>query len=193
MAKKYYDENGNEVKRKGGCLKWVGIALVALLVIGVIGSLLSGGDDSNTTNNDQDTTEQQSESTEEDNTADTLAIGDTAEINGIKFTVNNIEFTDERNQFAESNPERVIRIDYTLENGQDEDYAFGVDTQLYVDGKQADTYPLGGTDGDIGFGSVSAGRTVDSSVYYGVDGQDIELEWRPIFSTGDKAIWKLSE
>ena len=63
-----------------------------------------------------------------------------------------------------------------------------MDMQLYVDGKKADTYPLG-TD----MGSVSAGRTVDSITYFGVDGENIELEWQPMFSLSDKAIWDLTE
>ncbi|KAA9218671.1 MULTISPECIES: DUF4352 domain-containing protein [Aerococcus] len=190
MAKKLYDENGNEVKR-GGCLKWIGIGIIALIALFIIGSLFSGDKKSvNTESSKSQTSESQSSSKKENKK---LAVGDAAEIDGIKFKVNNVEFTDERNQFAESNPERVIKISYTLENGQDKDYAFGADTQLYVDGKKAKTYPLSGSDGDIGFGSVSAGRTVDSTVYYGVDGKDIELEWQPLFSVGEKAIWKLSK
>ncbi|WP_195853167.1 DUF4352 domain-containing protein [Aerococcus sanguinicola] len=190
MAKKYYDENGNEVKR-GGCLKWIGIGIIVIIVLIILGAIFSNGENNLDIADSGDNQTSQNQSVKEGEKS--LAVGDSAEIDNIKFTVNSVEFTDERNQFAESNPERVIKINYTLENGQDEDYAFGIDTQLYVDGKKANTYPLGGIDGDIGFGSVSAGRTVDSSVYYGVDGQDIELEWQPMFSTKDKAIWKLSE
>ena len=42
--KKYFDENGVEVKKRGGCLKWFGIALVALIVIVAIGTI-SGGEE----------------------------------------------------------------------------------------------------------------------------------------------------
>ena len=33
MARKYYDENGTVVKKRGGCLKWFGIALIALIIL----------------------------------------------------------------------------------------------------------------------------------------------------------------
>ncbi|WIW73992.1 DUF4352 domain-containing protein [Aerococcus tenax] len=188
-----YDENGNEVKR-GGCLKWVGIAVLVLVVLLVIGSIMGGNDKSSQSSSDATSqSAEKSKDKKEEKKDKKLSVGETAEIDGIKFTVNSVEFTDQRNQFAETNPERVIKISYTLENGQNKDYAFGADTQLYVDGKKAKTYPLGGTDGDVGFGSVSAGRTVDSTVYYGVDGKDIELEWQPLFSVGNKAIWKLDK
>ena len=117
-----------------------------------------------------------------------LAVGDSATIDDITLTVNSVSFTDERNSYADTTPERVIAIEYTLENGQEEDYPFGMDMDLYVDGKKADTYPLG-TD----FGSVSTGRAVDSVAYFGVDGEEIELEWQPMFGMEDKAVWDLAE
>lgn len=191
--KKYYDENDVEVKKRGGCLKWVGIGVLVIIVIGVLGAVFGGGDESADTATEASssevsaTEESTSEETPEAKT-DLLAVGDSATIDDITVTVNNVSFTDERNEFADTTPERVIAIEYTLENGQEEDYPFGMDMQLYVDGKKADTYPLG-TD----MGSVSAGRTVDSITYFGVDGENIELEWQPMFSLSDKAIWDLTE
>ena len=117
-----------------------------------------------------------------------LVVGDSATIDDITLTVNSVTFTDERNSYADTTPERVIAIEYTLENGQEGDYPFGMDMDLYVDGKKADTYPLG-TD----FGSVSTGRAVDSVAYFGVDGEEIELEWQPMFGMEDKAVWDLAE
>ena len=193
MARKYYDENGNVVKKRGGCLKWIGIGVLVIIVIGVLGTVFGGWDESADTATEASssevsaTEESTSEETPEAKT-DLLAVGDSATIDDITVTVNNVSFTDERNEFADTTPERVIAIEYTLENGQEEDYPFGMDMQLYVDGKKADTYPLG-TD----MGSVSAGRTVDSITYFGVDGENIELEWQPMFSLSDKAIWDLTE
>ena len=38
MRKKLYDENGNEVKR-GGCLKNIGIGIIAIIVIFIIAGI----------------------------------------------------------------------------------------------------------------------------------------------------------
>lgn len=48
MARRLYDEHGNEVRvrRRGGCLKWLGIGLILFVAIGFIGSM--GQDDSTT-------------------------------------------------------------------------------------------------------------------------------------------------
>ena len=171
--------------------------LGALAVVLMIGACANTVDDKD--ENVEDSTEQV-ESTEivEEVKADEessveeqsqlLVVGDSETIDDVTLTVNSVSFTDERNEFADTTPERVIAIEYTLENGQEEDYPFGIDMDLYVDGKKAETYPLG-TD----FGSVSAGRAVDSVAYFGVDGEEIELEWQPMFSLSDKAIWDLTE
>lgn len=191
--KKFYDENGVEVKKRGGCFKWIGIGVLVIIVIGVLGAVFGGGDESADTATESSssevsaTEESTSEETPEAKT-ELLAVGDSATVDDITVTVNNVSFTDERNEFADTTPERVIAIEYTLENGQEEDYPFGMDMQLYVDGKKSDTYPLGAD-----MGSVSAGRTVDSVSYFGVDGENIELEWQPMFSLSDKAIWDLTE
>lgn len=171
--------------------------LGALAVVLVIGACANTVDDKD--EKVEDSTEQ-TESTEvvEEVKADEessveeqpqlLAVGDSATIDDITLTVNSVSFTDERNSYADTTPERVIAIEYTLENGQEEDYPFGMDMDLYVDGKKADSYPLG-----MDLGSVSAGRAVDAVSYFGVDGEEIELEWQPVFSLSDKAVWDLTE
>src|SRR5699024_5038184 len=62
--KKYYDENGVEVKKRGGCFKWIGIVLAIIIVLAVIGAITGGGDsDSNETT----TTESSSNESSEEN------------------------------------------------------------------------------------------------------------------------------
>ena len=168
--------------------------------LGALAVVLMIGACANTTDDKEEKVEDSTEQTEvvEEVKADEessveklpelLVVGDSATIDDITLTVNSVSFTDERNSYADTTPERVIAIEYTLENGQEEDYPFGMDMDLYVDGKKADTYPLG-TD----FGSVSAGRAVDSVAYFGVDGEEIELEWQPMFGMEDKAVWELTE
>src|SRR5699024_8102996 len=71
--KKYYDENGVEVKKRGGCFKWIGIALAAIIVLVLIGSIVGGGDsDSNEATTTESTTTESSsnESAEEKSTSE---------------------------------------------------------------------------------------------------------------------------
>ncbi|GEN49519.1 hypothetical protein [Alkalibacterium pelagium] len=89
---------------------------------------------------------------------------------------------------GEADPENVIAIYYTLENGTDDDYGYGMDFDVYVDGSQADTYP-----NDNSMGSVSSGRSTDGVAHYAVNGETIEVEWEPLFSfSGEKGIWDVT-
>ncbi|WP_373786664.1 Ltp family lipoprotein [Jeotgalibaca porci] len=66
--KKFYDENGVEVKKRGGCLKWIGIALAVIIILTLIGSIVGGGDSDS---NEVTTTESSSnESSEENSTSE---------------------------------------------------------------------------------------------------------------------------
>lgn len=118
----------------------------------------------------------------------TLTVGDSYTIDDITLTITDVSFTDERNQFEEDEPENVIRIDYELENNSDSDYAYGMDFDVYADGRKMDTYA-----NTIDIGSVSAGRTVDGTTHFGVEGDDIEIEWSPLLSfTDEVAIWSVN-
>jgi len=197
--KKIKGEDGKEyiVKEKKPFYKrWWFIGLVVIIVIG---ALASGGDEESAdVADDQESTEQvegeaeaegetggSEEATEE---PQNLAMGESATIDDITVTVTDASFTDERNEFAEEDPEQVIAINYTLENSAEDDYPFGADMQVYVDGTQASSYPLGSD-----LGSVSSGRSVESTAYYGVNGEQVELEWQPMFSfDNERAIWDIS-
>lgn len=62
------------------------------------------------------------------------------------FKINSVKTTKERNEFADSQPEQVIIVNYTYENiGSDEDvYVDGVlnFTVIDEDGNVCDTYPV---------------------------------------------------
>ena len=52
MAKKYYDENGNEVKvkqKRGGCLKWLLYGFIVIVVLGACGALLGDSEEEDVT------------------------------------------------------------------------------------------------------------------------------------------------
>lgn len=199
--KKFYDENGNEVKakeKKPFYKKWW-FWLIIVIVVG--GGALGGGAEEATETEPTETAAPAEETTSETEEADTtetsaeeeveepadelLSVGDSVTIDDVTMTVNSVEYTDERNEFDDTNPENVIKISYTLENGASEDYPYGADFQVYADGSLMETYP-----NDNSMGSVSAGRSVEGVAHFGVNGEEIEIEWAPLFSmSGEKGVW----
>lgn len=198
--KKFYDENGNEVtgvkEKKPFFKKWWFWLIVVVILIAALGG---GGKESADTTEASDATSEtttetsSSESTNESSSEEpaetgTLVIGDSFTTDDITVTVTNAYFTDQRNQFDESNPEQVIAIEYILENNSETDYPFGMDFQVYVDGALTDTYA-----NENSMGSVSAGRSVEAIAHYGVNGTTIEAEWEPMMSfSGEKGVWDVT-
>ena len=69
MAKKYYDENGNEVKvkqKRGGCLKWLLYGFIVMIVLGACGALLDDGEEEVTEEQKTEEIVDKEESKEED-------------------------------------------------------------------------------------------------------------------------------
>lgn len=65
--KKYYDENGNPVKKKHSILKWVGIAIGVLFVLGIIGSMFGGGENDESASTANTVQTEQTNETSSDN------------------------------------------------------------------------------------------------------------------------------
>lgn len=198
-----------EQKKRGGCLKWIVIIFGVLILLGACTALLSGGDNktNNTTedaaeesdNSNVENTEESSEETEdtadvveeETETVDTnLTIGETSTIDDISLTVDNAYYTDERNEFADINPDTVLMVEVTIENNSGTDYPVGMDLSLYVDGSKAETYPVATL-----MDSVSDGRSVSGQQTFAIMGEpsEIELEFSPFMSfSGEKAIYTIT-
>ena len=69
MAKKYYDENGNEVKvkqKRGGCLKWLLYGFILMILLGACGALLDDGEEEVTEEQKTEEIVDKEESKEED-------------------------------------------------------------------------------------------------------------------------------
>ena len=77
MTKKYYDENGNEVKvkqKRSGCLKWLLYGFILMVVLGACGALLDDGEEEvteeqkteETVEKEEDSSEEKSEPVEEE-------------------------------------------------------------------------------------------------------------------------------
>lgn len=151
----------------------LGATALSVFVLAACSTSTSTSDSANS----QDATTTASEKT-------TYNVGDTITFdNSAQITINSVQFTDERNQFDTSNPERVLEVDYSVTNLSDKDYVLGTDIELYVGGKKMDTYPNGGT-----LDTISAGRSYDNAKqYFGVTGSgDFELEVKPSFDFNAK-------
>ena len=107
MAKKYYDENGNEVKvkqKRGGCLKWLLYGFIVIVVLGACGVLLDDSEEEVTeeqkTEPKEDASDEKEEKTEpiEEKSEDTKENTET-EVKTIediaKLNLNNVTETSE--------------------------------------------------------------------------------------------------
>lgn len=125
------------------------------------------------------------DSTEAKKGDEELTIGDTAEIDGIKFTLKNVTTTDDRNQFADTNPTMVVKIEYEVENNTDDSIAVGGDLELYDGtGNKMDLYPLENT-----MGSLQPGKKMQGTEHFGIEKGPIEIYFEPLFSFADPAIF----
>ena len=124
MAKKYYDENGNEVKvkqKRGGCLKWLLYGFILMVVLGACGALLDDDEEEDVTKEQKteekeeksEPVEEESEDTKEDTESEAKTIEDIANLN-----LNNVTETSEYDgeltitfePFFSSNDERMLII-----------------------------------------------------------------------------------
>lgn len=125
--------------------------------------------------NDEKQIEQSSNSQEEN-----FAIGDTISFEGeANIQVTSVAYTDERNQFADSQPLHVLVVTYDIENLSDKDYVIGNELELYVNGKKMETYPI-----TLNFDTISAGRTFEGAIqaFAITEEGEYELEVKSSFS-----------
>ena len=114
-----------------------------------------------------------------------FTIGDKVTFDNVaEYTITNVEWTDERNQFDKSNPDKVLKVTYNVKNLSEEDLPVGIGMTLYAGGKKMESYPNTNT-----MDTISAGRSIESAVaHFGVTGQgDLELEIKPAFDFKSKA------
>lgn len=200
-------------KQKGGVLKWVIIALVALIVIG---ALSGGNDDSNSgtkkvgTVSDSATSEanaqQASDAAESSETADPTApeteveeeapadvptvyhVGDILMDGDMRIVyMSSGEYTSDNDFLQPKDGYKYIFLQFSFENTStttDNSISF-YSFNGYADGYEADMF-YGGDD-DLS-ATLSAGRNTTGTVIFEVpvDSKDIEIEYEPNFFTQRK-------
>ncbi|WP_317437400.1 DUF4352 domain-containing protein [Thomasclavelia spiroformis] len=98
-------------------IKWI---VLAIIVLGVIGAAMGGND--NESEQKKDTkTEQTTEKKEEKKEKEIYDIGETAEVDGIKITVNSTRI--DEGIISAENGKQYFVLDITLENTTDEEFS----------------------------------------------------------------------
>lgn len=172
MAKKIIGEDGKEytIKEKKPFYKrvWFWI-LVVLIVLGAVGSTINN-----------DSTSNSAPASVNNKSEKTYTVGDTVTVGDVTYTLNGVELTDERNEFEDSNPEKVIKVTYHVKNNSDKDLPIGADLNAYgPDNKKLETYPLNDTTLD----AVAPGKEADVTTGFGLDGSGkVELQFAPLVS-----------
>lgn len=169
-----------------------------LLMLTLIFSLALVACDEGTTNTSNDNSEEMDKTDEntedvvenEDDSEEkrTLTVGDTVELDGVKFTLKSVTTTDERNEFEESDPTAVIKIEYELENLSDEEIPYGAEITVYdAEGNQMEIYPL-----DNSMGSLAPGKKVQGVEHHGIEAVGtIEIHFAPLLSFEDAAVFEV--
>lgn len=112
-------------------------------------------------------------------------VGDTAEVDGIKFTLKSVSTTDKRNDFADKDPKLVVKVEYEIENNSDSEIPIGADLQVYDGtGNQMESYPLDNT-----LGSLKPGKKIQGVQHFGIEEAPIEIYFQPTLSFGDEAVF----
>lgn len=156
--------------------------LIASLLLTIALAACGDTDSTDSTNDDKDTNQVEKKQEEKK-----LGIGDTAEVGNIKFTLKNVSLTDERNEFADQNPKMVVKIEYEIENGTDEEIPIGGDLEVYdATGNKMESYPLDNT-----LGSLKPGKKIQGVEHFGIEESPIEIYFQPMLSLDEPAVFEV--
>ena len=123
--------------------------------------------------------------------SDTNSIGDSVEIGDYTIKITEAYYTNERVEFEETDPDKVLVLSFELTNNSDEELTYtSNDFKVYVDNKEMKPYAL-----EAALGNVSPGRTVEEKTAIGIIGDgDIEIEWQPSINFDDLSVlWVLDD
>lgn len=123
-------------------------------------------------------------------TQDGLGVGDSAEVNGMTLIVEDVSYTDERNDYAEVDADEVIMLELSFENNSGDSYLMGSrDMEVMLDGEPAETYPVG----DIILDETDDGESTTGTLAYAVTGDpsEIELVFSPL-DAEDSAVFNIT-
>lgn len=164
------------------------LTAVTLLSIVLLAACSTSGNTPVKTGSSQSATAETSTSTSSQQ--ETFKVGDTITFKDeAEYVITGVEFTDERNEFADIPADKVLKVTYNVKNLSQEDLSVGMDLELYVGGKKMESYPNDNT-----IDTLSAGRSYENATaHFAVVGDgEMELEIEPLASFDSKpAIVKI--
>jgi len=182
-------------KKQGGKLKWIIIAVLAIIIIGAVAG---GGeddkphkvnDDSSTQASNQSQGNVDESSKEKEAGKDTFSIGETAEMNNVEVTMLNYEESEgsEFNKPTEGNV--FILAEFEISNNSDRELAISsvMSFEAYAD-DYALNYSFGAImekDGENQLdGSIAAGKKMK-----GIIGYEVPTDWKEIEIHFTDNVW----
>lgn len=190
-------------KKKGGKLKWIIIVIVAIAIIGALGS---GGDDEGNVQETQDASvnnetesnsmTEETESVESDNT---YSVGETADIDDIQTTLVSATESEgsEYNSPADGNV--FVLLEFEIANNSDSDISVSsmMSFEAYCDDYSITQSLSGLLESDKGQldGDVAAGKKMNGIIAYEVpaDWTEIEVTFTPDFWFGDDIVFTVTK
>lgn len=190
-------------KQKGGILKWILIAIIALAVIGAV----AGGGDSdgpsdsspkkveseskgNSNENGQIVDYKEDSKNKESEPDNEFNVGDVVEASDLKISFTNVEEYTPENEFMQSKEGNVYyKMDFEFENISDSDqYISSFDFKCYADGYDMEQSYMDELDLDA---TLSPGKKTKGSVFFEVpiDSSEIILEYETNFWTEEKIVF----
>lgn len=173
MSKKITDEQGNTYKQKKPFYKKVWFWVVIVLVVGGLGSAMSGGTEEETTAKvDNENTEQaeETEQTEENEEVEEIAdeefnVGDTVSADGYEITVNNVEFSDGNEFDVPDEGKQYVIVNITIDNNTGEKQPYNLwDFKLNADGNATDMTEI---TADLDIDQLESGELDDGATVSG--------------------------
>ncbi|AWN61109.1 DUF4352 domain-containing protein [Streptococcus sobrinus] len=175
----------NLKKKKVLSLLSIMIAVISFIIVLMTQASYVSTIDKALGSNDKPTSEKQekkesSSISDSDDDKETYKVGEKITFKGkVEYTITSVEWTDERNEFEDKQPKKVLKVTYNVKNLSDDDYVIGSDFELYANGSKMESYPNENT-----FETISAGRSYQGATeHFAVnDDKKLELEIKPYLS-----------
>lgn len=190
-------------KKQGGKLKFVIIALVAIVIIVSIAS--GGGSDSPSdsnpkkvnqsdfSNNEKNNEVNDEEKNEEKDEEKVFVVGDIVETSDLKITFVSAEKYKSDNEFIQPKEGNMYyKLEFEFENISDSDKVLStmIDWVCYADSYKVDQTYVGNDNGLDA--TLSPGKKAKGSVFFELpkDSKEISLEYSPSFWSDNKVVFK---
>ena len=187
-------------KKQGGKLKFIVIALVAVVIIGAIAS---GGETDEVKKVNGDTTQSENStntSKPDSNESSTdFKIGETAEYKNIQVTLLNVTESKGSDIFKPDNGNIFVQCEFEITNNSDSDLAVSsvMCFNTYVDGYSTtqSISALADNSGNQLDGTVAPGKKMKGVIAYeeSKDWKEIELQFTPSVWSDKKMVFKYSK